>query len=349
MKINKDQIRPSRLKKIGFDFKRGYGHMLAYLSNRFCWHYYPRFRFVSRFPVHVDIEISSVCNMKCPMCYTITSEFKLNIKRKFMELGLFKKIIDECSRYKIYSIRLSFRGEPFIHKDVIEMIKYAKDKGIKEVSSLTNNLALTPELFEKAMKVGLDWLTISFDGLDDTYELIRYPAKFQESYEKIKEYKRIKENTHSYKPVIRLQTIWPAIKDTAKEYFDAFDPYVDDIAINPLVDYLHNDRDIVYLDNFMCPVLFQRLVVGSDGIVLLCCNDEFCMHPIGDVNTESLYKIWHGEKITKARNVFKKSKRIDLLEPCKHCHLPRKTQLAIESFGAGKINIDKFVSKPIRV
>ena len=37
------------------------------------------------------------------------------------------------------------------------MIKYAKDKGIKEVSSLTNNLALTPELFEgaKGIKTGL--------------------------------------------------------------------------------------------------------------------------------------------------------------------------------------------------
>lgn len=349
MKINKDQAIPSRWKKLKFEYKRGAGHLLAYLMNRFCWHYYPRLQYVSRFPDHVDIEISSACNMKCPMCYTTTDEFKLNIKREFMDFDLFKKIINECVKYDIYSIRLSLRGEPFIHKNVIEMIKYAKERGIKEVSSLTNNLALTTELFEKALKAGLDWLTISFDGLGNTYEWIRKPAKFAASYEKIKEYSRIKKRFDSIKPVIKVQSVWPAIKDNAKEYFDTFNPYVDDIAINPLVDYLHKDKDIIYVDNFICPVLYQRLVIGSDGSVLLCSNDEFCLHPVGDANNETLYSIWHGERMTKAREIHKKHKGVELLEPCKHCYLPRKTQPVIEHIGDKKIVVDKYMNRPYEV
>ena len=81
MQINKDQVFPSGYKKIKFEFKRSLGHFFAYLMNRFRWHYYPRFQYVSKFPDHVDLEISSVCNMKCPMCYTITDEFKLRIKK----------------------------------------------------------------------------------------------------------------------------------------------------------------------------------------------------------------------------------------------------------------------------
>lgn len=349
MKINKDQVIPSRWKKLKFEYKRGSGHFFAYLMNRFRWHIYPRFHYVSRFPDHVDIELSSACNMECPMCCTITDEFKLNVKRRFMELDLFKKIIDECVKYGTYSIRISLRGESFIHKDVIKMIKYAKDKGIKEVSSLTNNLALTPELFEEAIKAGIDWLTISFDGLGNTYEWIRKPAKFNESYEKIKEYNRIKEKSHSWKPVIKVQTVWPAIKDNPKEYYDAFEPYVDDIAINPLTDYLHTDKDIVYEDNFTCPVLYQRLAIGSDGIVLMCAHDELCLHPIGDANGETLYDIWNGEKLTEVREIHKRHKGVEFLEPCKKCYLPRKTQPVVEYIGEDKIVVDKYINRPDEV
>ena len=94
MKINKDQIIPSRFKKFIFDYKRGSGHFFAYLLNRFKWHYYPRLRYVAIFPDHVDVEISSVCNMKCPMCYTTIKEFDSRVQKRFMEFNLFKNIID---------------------------------------------------------------------------------------------------------------------------------------------------------------------------------------------------------------------------------------------------------------
>lgn len=280
------------------------------------------------------------------MCYTVTDEFKKSVNNNLMDMGLFKKIIDECAGYGAYSIRISLRGEPFIHKDAIAMIRYAKDKGIKEVSSLTNNLALTPALFREAMEAGLDWLTISFDGLGGTYEQIRRPAVFKESYEKIKEYKRIKDESCSRRPLIKVQTVWPAIRDCARAYFDAFDPYADAIAINPLVDYLHRDTDIIYTDKFVCPVLYQRMVIGSDGIALLCSNDEFCLHSIGDANKELLYDIWHGEKLAKARQIHNTYQGVELLEPCRRCYLPRKTKAVSERFGDKEIKIDKYINRP---
>jgi len=263
-----------------------------------------------------------------------------------MDFGLFKKIVDECVKHGTYSIRLSFRGEPFIHKDVIEMIRYAKNKGIKEVSSLTNNLTMTPSLFKEVLDAGLDWLTISFDGLAEKYEWIRQPAKFDESLEKIKDYKRIKDNHNTTKPVIKVQSVWPAVKSNVREYFELFDPYVDDIAFNPLIDYLRKDREIIYDNDFVCPVLYQRLVIGSDGIALLCICDELCLHPIGDANKEYLFDIWHGKKMINARETHKKHKGVELLEPCKDCYLPRRTQRVIKHLGDKEIYIDKFINRP---
>ena len=109
MRINRDQIILSRWKNLQFHVRRGQGHMLAYLVNRFKWHFYPRLHIVSEFPDHIDVEISSACDMRCPMCYTITKEFNNVVKRKFMPLNNYKKIIDECISFGAYSIRISLR------------------------------------------------------------------------------------------------------------------------------------------------------------------------------------------------------------------------------------------------
>lgn len=345
MKINKGQFSLSKWDEIKFNYKRGKGYLFRFLLNRFKWHYYPRFHYVSKFPDHVDIEISSTCNMQCPMCYTMTEEFKKRVGRLFMPFELFKKIVDECAKYKVFSIRISLRGEPFIHPDVIKMIKYAHDKGIKEISSLTNGLALTPELFKQAMEAGLTWLTISIDGIGKTYESIRKPAKFDDIVEKIKKFKEIKEKKKSVKPVIKVQSIWPAIKDTAQEYYNIFHPYVDNIASNPLIDYLRKDKEIEYEENFDCPVLYQRLVIGSNGLVLLCSHDSRNEYIIGDANKESLYDIWHGEKIQKVRELHKKHIGYKIINPCKFCFLPRKTVPVVEKIGKKEILIEKYVGR----
>jgi len=178
MKTKTPQFRlTSSLKNLKFDLKRGKGHLFSYLKNRIRWHLLPRMHHVSTFPSHVDVELSSLCNLNCPMCYTTTDKFKTQVDGANMDFDLYKKIIDECAEYNLYSIRLSLRGESFLNKHIYDMIKYAKEKGIKEVSSLTHGGFLDEEKFERLIDLGLDWLTISFDGIGETYNKIRYPLK----------------------------------------------------------------------------------------------------------------------------------------------------------------------------
>lgn len=325
MRINKGNISLNKLKELTFNLRRGKGHLPRYLLNRFKWHYYPRMQRVGRFPDHVDLEISSACNLRCPMCYTITDEFKERVRPGLMSLDLFKRLVDECARQGVYSIRLSLRGEPFLHPHLLEMIRYAKDQGIKEVSTLTNGLKLDPELFVDVMEAGLDWLTISFDGLGETYEQIRKPAKFEESVEKIRAYQRIKAERKSVKPVIKVQSVWPAIKDDPDAFFSLFAPLVDQVSSNPLIDYLHNDSEIEYEENFTCPTLYQRLVVGADGRVLMCVNDEMGKHIVGDANRQTLHEIWHGPELTEARELHARHLGVINYEACRECFLPRKS------------------------
>ena len=128
MKINANQFTiDSRRRELRFYIRKG--HIFSYLINRFRWHYYPRMHYVSSFPDHVDIEASSACNMKCPMCF----HHKIPKDQVgSMDFDLYKKIVDECAAHKIFSIRLSWRGEPLLNPKLPEMVRYAKQKGINE-------------------------------------------------------------------------------------------------------------------------------------------------------------------------------------------------------------------------
>ena len=346
MKINKGQFRlTSRTKNFKFDMNRGKGHLLDYLKNRLDWHVNPRLNKVPNFPSHIDIETSSICNLNCPMCYTTTDDFKNKVNKKNMDFNLFKKIIDECARYNLFSIRLSLRGEAFLNKNIFDMIKYAKSKGIKEVSTLTHGGFLDAEKFEQLIDLNLDWLTISFDGVGETYNKIRFPLTFEDSVNKIKEFQKIKKRRNVVKPVIKVQTVWPAISKNPEEFYNIFNPITDQVASNPLIDYLGNDTDVVFEENFTCPQLWERFVIGADGNVMLCANDEMESHTLGNVQDESVFDIWHGKKLNKAREIHLKHMGTKEIEPCKHCYLPRKMEGEKVSLGDRLIDIDKYVNR----
>lgn len=327
-KGNYDMDTKERLEQ--FEAYRGLGWENAYCEYRKNWSEYPEKQHVSEYPLLVDIELSTICNLRCPMCYTITDEFKDKVCSQLMSMELFTKIVDEIAG-KVPAVRLSLRGEPTLHPEFISCIRYCKSKGIKEVSFLTNSSKLSEEYFIQIAEVGVDWITISIDGIGKEYENIRKPLKFEDTLKKIKDIHKIKEKRGWKRPVIKIQGIWPAIRGNPSEYYNTFAPFVDLIAFNPLIDYSIKDEDIVYEDDFICPQLYQRLVIGSDGKVLLCANDENGKYILGDVNNDSVYSLWHGDRINKVRELQKRGKFKDI-DVCRTCFCPRATEESEHAF-----------------
>lgn len=309
-----------------FELYRGDGWEQEYAEYRRNWTKYAQKQETSDFPLLVDIELSSVCNLKCPMCYTITDEFKRQVNVTLMGWELYTKIIDEIGG-KIPAIRLSLRGEATLHPKFVEAIRYAKDRGIKEVSTLTNGGKLTLPYFQKMVEAGIDWITISVDGTGESYERVRKPLKFDDLLDKIKAIKQYKEEHGLKRPVIKVQGIWPAIAESGPDtYYNTFFPCADLVAFNPLIDYLSNDTQIEYLEEFTCPQQYQRLVVGADGLVMKCSNDEENCEVIGDIKQETVHQVWHGEKMQAERNMHLQPRGFMQSAVCRKCYLPRKTE-----------------------
>jgi len=307
-----------------FDKKRGFGWESEYTEYRKKWSELAQNQIISDYPLLVDLELASVCNLRCPMCYTITDEFKKQINAKLMNWNLYTKIIDEIGG-KVPAIRLSLRGEATLHKKFVECIRYAKSKNIKEVSTLTHGGKLNIDFFREISEAGMDWITVSIDGTGETYEKIRKPIKFDQIVNNLTEISDYKRQHGLVRPLIKVQGIWPAIKEDIDRYYNTFAPIADLVAFNPLIDYLSNDTDIDFVSGFMCPQQYQRLVIGADGTVMKCSNDEENREIIGNANFETVHELWHGPNMTRVREIQKEEQGFLKSPVCQKCYLPRST------------------------
>ena len=203
-----------------------------------------------------------------------------------------------------------------MHPDLVEMVRYAKGKGIKEISFITNGFKLDKKLSRDLVNAGLDYFSVSIDGVGEKYNEIRYPSRFDEMVQRLKTMRELRDTIGSGYPRIRINSIWSAIKDTKQDYYDAFSSIVDFITINP--DYDHSLKDTRIDPNHVCQYLYQRLTVMWDGTIPLCICDKSKEVVLGKLGVNSLYDIWHGPVLNKMR-ALQKQGRIKEIAPCTKC------------------------------
>ncbi len=320
-----------------------------YREYRRLWEDLPKKGEVRDYPLLVDLETVSRCNLKCPMCPTVTDEF-INkrvkpFKKGLIHYELITKIVSEVAG-KIYSLRLSWIGEPTLHPRLVDAARLAKSHGIKEVSFLTNGYRLELDYFVQLAQAGVDLITVSIDGMGETYNRIRSPLKFEETLKRLRDISDYKKANNLIKPLIKIQGVWPAIRENPEGFYNTFAPIVDLIAFNPLIDYLHNDRDIIYEDNFSCPQHYQRIVIGSNGKAAMCSSDDYMDIDIGDARTQTIHEMWHGDKFNHVRALHAQPDGFKSLKPCRNCFYPRKTAADEEARINGRvIRIENYINR----
>ena len=71
------------------------------------------------FPNRITIELTNQCNVSCSFC----PRQKINMEIGFMDIKLYKKIIDEASSHLPVKLVLFFRGESMLHPQFIECLQ----------------------------------------------------------------------------------------------------------------------------------------------------------------------------------------------------------------------------------
>ncbi len=302
-------------------------HFADYCVNRFQWFHYPRWGHVADFPLHVDFEASFRCNLSCPMC------FRPHISRKDygdMDFALYQKGIDECAAHGLYSIRLSWRGESTLNPHLVEMVRYAKQKGIKEVSFITNGSLLEGGLAEGLIRAGLDYLTVSVDGLQPHYDRLRRPLTFSGTTERLKVFYRLKNALGEGYPRVKIQGIWTYLQEDPEAYYEHFKDITDHVSFDPENDY--SLKTVCTESDFVCQYPWQRITVTWNGEIPLCISDWNLATSIGDLKTQSIAEVWNGEKMNDYRRT-QLEHRILTIPCCQACHRPGIEQIGDKPAG----------------
>lgn len=110
-----------------------------------------------------EMIITEYCNFRCPYCRGLRSDIYGSRKSKQLSYQEITNNIDYwCQGQPLENIRFS-GGEPTLHKNIQEIIAYAKLSGIKRIAISTNGSNDT-SLYQNLIDLGVNDISISLDA-----------------------------------------------------------------------------------------------------------------------------------------------------------------------------------------
>lgn len=281
------------------------------------------------YPDRLYIEITNVCNLDCVMCPTGLHVLERN--KGHMKWDLFTKVIDEMAPH-VKTTTLHIWGEPLLHPRLVDMVRYARARGIA-VSTSTNATLLTGEKARALIDAGLSEIYLCLDGMDaKTYEAIRKKADFEETKANIERFIEIRRGLNGAGPKTYVQIIEMAPTQAQVEAFRAYwaRPGVDRVSVKAFDSWGNQVKEINRLrapddelpslkGRYHCPLLWYHCHVYFDGTVTCCDRDYGAKYPLGNVaEAGGVMKVWNGPKMQELRRKHL-AKDLKDVPPCRSC------------------------------
>lgn len=301
----------------------------AYFEYRRQWEEVPHNKEELDFPIHLDIETTTICNLKCPMC----PRTEMLAKNTFSEVGRMSRqqyasIIDQGVAHGLKSIKLNYLGEPLAHKDVVWQVEYAKKKGVLDVMMNSNATLLKPEMSEKLLEAGLDNLFVSFDAVSpDLFEQQRVGTTMGKVIDNLHAFIQLR-NARFPHVQVRLSMVmyddplWQAQFEGIKTMWGWL---VDGIGYG---NYTERDPDLrsdyPEISGFWCSQPYQRMFLKYNGDVTICCLDDKDELVLGDWRKTKLYDIWNSPAYKEIRRQHTEGRYYEITL-CRKCHVPHQT------------------------
>jgi radical SAM protein with 4Fe4S-binding SPASM domain len=312
---------PSALKKNGNRF----------IEYRKKWKEWPEKFHIGEFPLFIDIEVTSACNLKCPFCAT-TFRGKA-IKKGFISFDMVRKIIDEGADNNLYGVKFNMRGEPLLHSQIHEFVRYAKTKGLIDVYFNTNAISLTDEMSRKLIDAGLDRISISIEGYTkDIYEKHRVGADYETVVSNIENVQLLKKRLGVEHPKVRVQTVMlPDIESDFEKYKRFWAERADEVGYLDYKEMKVKKRGIKY--PWACSQIWQRMAIWWDGTIMPCNHDDDGLLALGNVNNIAIKDAWHSEQLNAVRDAHMNGIAHNI-SACDGCYLRGSETLKLMGKGA---------------
>ncbi len=294
-------------------------------------------------PTKIHLEAMGACQLKCPACPTATGAIRPTIASGYLRFESFKKLVDENPTAK--HIELSNYGEIFLNPQLLPILEYAQQKGVKlTVDNGANLNTVKDELLEGVVKYGLHSMTCSIDGAsNETYGIYRVKGHFDTVIANIRRINEFKRKYNSRFPALTWQFIVfghneheiPQARELARELDMEFKPKLNwDEDYSPVKNREWVELEIgkstsrsdykeetgVDYSRGICHQLWHEPQINWDGKLLGCCRNFW--GDFGDnVFEAGLEKALNNPKIKHARAMLmgQAEPRDDI--PCTTCEI----------------------------
>ena len=280
------------------------------------------------------LEVTSRCNARCEHCGSSCGYEKP--KNEISKEKLMETLKEISEHYDASEILLNVTGgEPFLRKDLFEIMDYAVSLGFRW-GITSNGILIDEELVKKIVKSKMSTISISIDGLKETHEAFR---KVPGAWDKIIKGIKLMLNEPSIecvqittvankKNINELEELYNIVLDLGVKYWRVVncDPIGrakdnDEILLDPkgyrklfkfiyekrkenkiVVDYgcshylgLNMEKEIRD-QHFFCMTGLYVGSILSNGDIFVCPNVERREELIqGNINTDSFVEVWENK------------------------------------------------------
>ncbi|MFC1891741.1 12,18-didecarboxysiroheme deacetylase [Thermodesulfobacteriota bacterium] len=113
-------------------------------------------------------NVTRACNLKCVHCY---AHAVAKSEEKEFSTDEARTVIDDLAAFGA-PVMLFSGGEPLMRPDLVDLASYAVEKGMRAVIS-TNGTLITKEKAKALKRVGLSYVGVSLDGMEEINDRFR--------------------------------------------------------------------------------------------------------------------------------------------------------------------------------
>lgn len=281
----------------------------------------------TNYPIQLDFELNSSCNLKCTMCPLSVESNVGKGKETWFSSDKFKEIIDDGVTKGLKAIKLNFLNEPLIRDDLSDFIAYAKEKGVCDIYLSTNGMLLTEKRSLELIRTGLTRIQISIDAYDDgTYNKVRPGGSLQKVKENIDTLIKVRKRLNSLTPLIRVNFVRTEVNEhELSDFVNFWRDKVEMIGVQEMIkppkstkQLRSNTTQKKQKTGFRCSFPFKLMAINCEGDIMPCCTFYAEKMKLGHISKESIEEVWKSEEMHRLRQLHKEGRYFE--NPvCKAC------------------------------
>jgi radical SAM protein with 4Fe4S-binding SPASM domain len=260
---------------------------------------------VSEFPLQIDFEINSTCQMRCGFC----PHGRATQPRGYLEFEEFVRVIDEGEKNGLCSIKLNYINEPLLNRDLEKFVRYAISHGVLNVYFATNGMLLDERCAEWIIDSGVAKVMVSLDAAtQQTFERIRKGGDLERIEKNIFGLLKKRNDAGSKFPLVRVNFLKTIENEhEASEFVAKWSGIADMVGFQDQVGLPGEDSELTSerssaIDDFRCSFPYKMVVIDSSGKILPCCTFSGRLMPIGDLRSGgTVMDAWNSPAMKKLR------------------------------------------------